>query len=190
MKKRLLLLFVLIFLFLNVQGLFAQENSSIKEKELSSVSAQIKTIDYVLPYPGLLPDNPLYFLKAMRDRIISLLISSPLRKADFNLLAADKRLNEGILLFGKGEGKYNLAESTISKGENYFEQALDQAIQAKRIGESVGDIAQRLYQASLKHQQVIKSLEDKTKSDLKQRLIAQEKRVENFQKRAKEIMPK
>lgn len=190
MKKGLLLLFILTFLFLNVQGLFAQENPPTKEKETSSISAQIKTIDYTLPYPGLLPDSPLYFLKVIRDRIISLLVSSPLKKADFNLLQADKRLNEGIFLFRKGEGKYNLAESTISKGENYFEQALNQAIQVKTLGEPAGDIAQRLYQSSLKHKQVIRSLQDKTKSDLKQRLIIQEKRVEDFQKRAKEIMSK
>lgn len=190
MKKGLLLFFILTFLFLNVQGLFAQENSSTKEKEASSVSAQIKTIDYALPYPGLLPDSPLYFLKALRDRMISFFISDPLKKAEFNLLMADARLNATQYLFAKGEAKYSLAETTVSKGENYFEQALDQAIQAKKLGQPAGDIAQKLYQASFKHQQVIKSLEDKTKSDLKQRLIAQEKRVEIFQKRAKEIMPK
>src|ERR1700704_2037322 len=41
-----------------------------------------QTVDYTLPYPGLLPDSPLYFLKTFRDRLISFFISSPIKKAD------------------------------------------------------------------------------------------------------------
>ena len=77
-------------------------------------------IDYPLPYPGILPDNPLYLMKALRDRVVSIVISDPLKKAQFDLLMADVRLNAAQYLFAKGEEKYSLAETTISKGENYF----------------------------------------------------------------------
>src|SRR4030042_4503756 len=177
--KKILIVFVFSLFLLNPQVLFAAA---------STTSAQpYKEIDYTLAYPGLLPDSPLYFLKAARDRITEVLISDPLKKADFYLLQADKRLNEGIFLFKQGEGKYSLGESRISKGENYFEKALGQTIQAKKQGEAVRAITQKLYQSSLKHEQMIKILEDKTKGDLKQKLRVQGKRVKDFQKRVKEI---
>jgi hypothetical protein len=37
---------------------------------------------------------------------------------------ADVRLNAAQYLFAKGEEKYSLAETTISKGENYFYNSL------------------------------------------------------------------
>ncbi|MBF8250036.1 MAG: LPXTG-motif cell wall anchor protein, partial [Candidatus Levybacteria bacterium] len=55
-------------------------------------------VNYELPYPGLLPDSPLYFLRVTRDKLVSFLISDPLKKAEFDLLQADKRLNAGIYL--------------------------------------------------------------------------------------------
>ena len=36
---------------------------------------------YNLPYPGLTPDNPLYFIKAVRDRIIDISTRDTLKKA-------------------------------------------------------------------------------------------------------------
>ncbi len=177
--------FILSLLIFKSNVLFAQQPTD------STNSAQTVTqVEYTLPYPGLLPDSPLYFLKAIRDRIVGFLISDPLKKTEFDLLQADKRLNEGIFLFKKGESKYNLAESTISKGENYFNKALGELNQAKRQGEAISDIAPRLYKSSLKHQEIIKNLIDKTKGDLKQKLIGQEKRVENFQREVKNIIPK
>ena len=41
------------------------------------------TVKYELPYPGILPDNPLYFLKQIRDWIMERLITDPLKKIEF-----------------------------------------------------------------------------------------------------------
>jgi hypothetical protein len=60
--KRLLTLFILTIAFLVIsQSAFAQELST---------STAILNVQYDLPYTGILPDNPLYFLKALRDNII------------------------------------------------------------------------------------------------------------------------
>ena len=117
MKKIFLALsFILIFFSLNLNKSFAQGEMVLKEATGSSETvSKNKDIEYTLPYPGILPDSPLYFLKTARDKIVSFLISDPLKKAEFNLLAADKRLNSGIFLFNKGKEKYKLALSTISK---------------------------------------------------------------------------
>ncbi len=61
-------------------------------------SAKPTPINYTLPYPGILPDHPLYFLKSLRDLILTKLISNPVKKFEFDLLQADKKLNMAIFL--------------------------------------------------------------------------------------------
>jgi hypothetical protein len=48
-----------------------QENTTIQNQK----------IDYDLPYPGLLPDHPLYFIKAGRDKITELITRDNIKKA-------------------------------------------------------------------------------------------------------------
>jgi len=182
--KKLLFILIIFFIFLfSAATSFAQETS--KENTSVSTPSSVKTIDYALPYPGLLPDSPLYVLKAIRDRIVEILISDPIKKANFELLAADKRLNEGVSLFNKGEKNYALAETAISKGENYFEKGIAQVEKAKKQGIVTAGISQRFYLASLKHREVIKSLINKSRGDIKQRLLLDERRVEEFEKKLK-----
>ncbi len=134
------------------------------------------SIDYPLPYPGLLPDNPLYPLKAARDRIISFLISNPVKKADFDLLQADKRLSMGESLIDKSGKNAPLAVTTISKGQNYFVEAVQEVTLYKRQGRPIGPLWERMATAVQKHQQVVRDLAIKAPSEragfqtLKQRL--------------------
>jgi len=158
---------------------FAQEELSIKEATMSSAP---KKVDYELPYPGILPDNPLYFLKMIRDRIVGFLISDPLKKAEFDLLHADKRLNAGIYLLDKNKDKNaSLAQSTISKGEDYFEQAVKNVRQAKERGLDTKDILRRLSPSSIKHQEILQSLGDKAAQDLKDDYMHLQNRVKDFE---------
>ena len=145
-----LLIFSLSFSFLSSQAFTAMKDLSI-----SSDSAQ--KINYELPYPGLLPDSPIYFLRIIRDKTVGFLISDPLRKAEYDLLQADKRLNAGIYLFnsGKDEKKISLALSTISKAENYFDQAVQKAKAARKEGREINGIARRLIESNKKHQQAL-----------------------------------
>lgn len=176
--KKIVIFIVFLALLLFPMHVFAQQESSQSAKP---------QVDYTLPYPGLLPDSPLYFLRATRDRIISFLISDPLKKAEFDLLQADKRLNAGIYLSDKK--KYELAVTTISKGENYFENAIVKTKEAKKQGKTVGGIASNLYLSALKHQQVLKELQNKTKGNLKESFLQEEKRALEFEKKAKLLLP-
>ena len=174
------------FSFMNVA--FAQEEMVLKEATgTSEAAAKNKIVEYTLPYPGLLPDNPLYFLKAARDRIVGLLISDPLKKAEFNLLAADKRLNSGIFLFNKGKEKYNLAISTVSKGENYFEEAISKVNEAKKQGMDTNDILRRLWESAKKHQEVLISLEKTLGKDFKESIVVLQKRAGDFEKQVNSL---
>lgn len=184
MKTRPLLhctIVTLLFLF-SVAGAFAQE----QDVEGAAISPTPTPIKYDLPYPGLLPDSPLYFLKTARDRLINFLIADPLKKAEFNLLQADKRLQAGVYLFKK-QGKERLAESTISKGENYFEQAIKEVEKAKKQGRDTVSIIERLSLAAKKHQEVLKELENKSPQDVKRSITLLRERTANFEKQVNSL---
>lgn len=148
----------------------------------SMASSSSQTVNYELPYPGLLPDSPIYFLRIIRDKMVSFLISDPLKKSEFDLLQADKRLNAGIYLFKKG--KVSMSISTISKAENYFEQAIEKAKEARSEGMAINEITRKLIDSSKKHQEELDFLEKKSPQNFKASFELLLQRVNNFEKEA------
>ena len=139
--------------------------------------------DYTLPYPGLLPDSPLYFLKTLRDRVVSIFISNPRKKAEFNLLQCDKRINAAVyLLANHDKKKETLAVSTISKAENYMEEGIEYIKQARKQGEITEDVIKLYEQAAIKYLEVFVELEKPAAGDLKKQLQANESRIKNLLK--------
>lgn len=49
-------------------------------------------VDYQLPFPGILPDHPLYTLKKIRDWLLFAFNRNPVKKIELNLLFADKKI--------------------------------------------------------------------------------------------------
>jgi hypothetical protein len=177
MKKSLLLLLIAVFL-VSVPKTLAQQIST---------SPAALNVQYTLPYTGILPDNPLYFLKALRDNILNMLITDPLQKANYDLLMADKRLGAAQILVD--EGKVDLAITTLSKSENYFYLAIQQAAVAKKQGENTDEIVSKLLTASLKHQQVIFSMEEKTRGSARLVLQVSQNRVVDLQQSVEALKP-
>ncbi|MDO8460940.1 MAG: DUF5667 domain-containing protein [bacterium] len=152
---------VILFTILILAVLFVPSQSFAQEEDLNpSVSPSPtptltpKPVDYQLPYPGLLPDSPLYFLKIGRDRIIDFLISDPLKQAEFDLLQAEKRFASGIALFEKE--KKELAVTTISKGQNYFEKAIQNIEIAKTQGIDTSSLLEKMYRSARKQQEILR----------------------------------
>lgn len=160
MKKIIVLLFIILFL-VTAQTSYAQETSIIPMASASAVTPTPEPIPYQLPYPGLLPDNPLYFLKTFRDRAVSFLISDPLKKAEFNLLQANKRLQGGAYLMDKKPFDMSLVITTISKGQNYFEEAVVSVSDARKQGISILSMLDQLSISSRKHKEVLLVLQKK-----------------------------
>ncbi len=121
----------------------------------ASVSKPAPTpVAYDLPYPGILPDHPLYFLKTIRDKIVDLFTSNPEKRVEFLLLMADKRLVMGRLLMEKENEE--LARSTISKGEKYFLRATEELVLLRKRNLESGDrLRERLRTAYKKHEEVV-----------------------------------
>ena len=137
---------------------------------------------YNLPYPGLLPDNILYPLKTFRDKIISFFISDPAKKASFDLLQSDKRIAAAQALAKEEKGKDSLVVSTVSKAENYFEEAIAQANEAKKQGEDISSLWGQMKDATLKYDEVLTDMMTNGSPSLKQGLESQEARVKGFEK--------
>lgn len=116
-------------------------------------------IDYHLPYPGrVLPDSPLWPLKALRDKIWLWITTNPSRKAELKLLFADKRVAMSKILFEKG--KPEVGFSTLTKGEKYLEEASREERENREGGIDTNEFLQRIALASLKHFQVMEELKE------------------------------
>lgn len=179
--KKIILILLIVLIF--TAPSFAQEESPTPRPKPSPTPVQ-----YALPYPGLLPGSPLYPIKAARDKIIELIITGALKKADFYILQADKHLNAGILL--SQQGKIDLAEETISKGENYLEMAVGKTRSAKEQNEQVDERITRLHLSSLKHQEVIKMLIKEATGEVKKRFENNLKRAGEIDKEVETLKPK
>jgi len=151
MKK----MFLLLTLFLFPAVVFASSATSAATQTNVEVTTATK-VEYELPYPGILPDHPLYILKQVRDWILDKLIVDSVKKAEFYILQADKRLNMGVILAAKGNE--TLSEQVISKGEKYMNNALTLLSSAKAQGGEVpAHIVDRLEKALAKHRELIEA---------------------------------
>ena len=114
-------------------------------------------INYEFPYPGrILPDHPLWSIKALRDKIWVMLTLNPQRRAELLLLFADKRIASSKILFEKG--KPELAFSTLTKAEKYLQEAANLEAENRKQGRDTKSFLTQLSNASLKHRQVINEI--------------------------------
>src|SRR3989344_2900878 len=114
--------------------------------------------EYYLPYPGVLPDSPLYKLKAVRDRVQLWLTFAPEEKARKELLFADKRINAAVFLVEGG--KEALGVTTATKAEKYMEQAIRRTVKLAREEKDVKSMLGTLITASAKHMEILASLQE------------------------------
>ncbi len=146
------LLFVIFFMMLvPLITYFIMESTTV------AVSADQEKVVYNMPYPGILPDHPLYLLKIMRDRINEFLTRDNLKKAELYLLYSDKRAGMAMALAKKG--KNSLAIDTFSKAEKYFLQIPDLVKEAKKQGvSSPPNFIDSLKLSNAKHKELIDTL--------------------------------
>jgi hypothetical protein len=114
-------------------------------------------IFYTLPYPGILPDHPLYFIKAIRDKMMDVLTRDNIKKANLYLLFSDKRINMAIMLSKKGKNK--LAVTTFAKGEKYFLKIPDLLLMSKKQGVAPSsELIENIKTANAKHREIAMEL--------------------------------
>jgi len=129
----------------------------VPEKEKTAV-------DYYLPYPGILPDHPLYWLKMIRDKIMLTITKDPTEKMHRMLLYADKRIGAAKALVDGG--KKELGVTTATKAEKYIEQVVSEY---KNLPEDkiTPELTTRLSKATAKHMEVLMEMIDKVEDQSK-----------------------
>ncbi len=111
-------------------------------------------VQYDLAFPGILPDQPLYKLKVLRDKLQALLIANPKKKIDFYLRQTDKGILASAMLVDKNN--IPLAQQTALKAEhNYTLLTYELYKLAERPNP---EYFKTLQTAALKHQEVIRLL--------------------------------
>lgn len=155
--------------------------SKLPSEGIKVLGEETVEIDYFLAYPGkVLPDSPLWPIKAIRDRIWLWTTTNPSRKAELKLLFADKRLGSAKVLFEKS--KPEIAYSTLTKAEKYLEEAGVAERQNRQKGIDTSEFLQSLAKASLKHAEVMEYFLTIAPEDAKPGIIQTEdyaKRVYN-----------
>lgn len=145
--------------FLIISSLFLITVFSFSFKTINAQELKIegKTVIYNLPYSGILPDNPLYPIKIVRDRLLEFLTRDYYKKAQVYLLFSDKRVSMSIGLADKG--KWSMATSTLTKAEIYTQKVIDLAITSRKQGVTFPqEFIDKVRQSNEKHLEVIENL--------------------------------
>lgn len=147
---------VLVFLLI-VPPLFYMFNYS----QTSHISE--KRIAYDLPYPGLLPTNPLYRIKSVRDGMMEFMTRDNVRKAELHLLMADKHLRSAQLL--SSYRSYPYVAPALLRSQQYFAKSIKDAIAAKQQGSAAPDeFIQKMKRSDQKHDEVLKQIKSSVPS--------------------------
>ena len=164
-----LVLFVSVYRSTNrIPQSLAVANLQFEVQPLVSSESSVPKLNYYLAYPGILPDQPLYKIKMIRDRIWLWLTVDVVDKSDLLLLYADKRLGAGKVLV---EGnKINLGIATLWKGEKYLDQAADLVLASKAKGTPINNVSEKIKNSSLKHEEILLELKEKVNGEGKTEL--------------------
>lgn len=138
MKIRLCLIILLLFLFLVKPSLtFAQD-------------------EYILPYPGFMPGNPLYKISQAVDSLQEWWSFGNFAKFSYNLAMADKKLVEAKTLFEYKQ--YLLAYEALQKSNFYFKKTLPNLLSAQQEGKNISEKSALLKRAASRHKNILEQL--------------------------------
>lgn len=197
MKILLIILFLLPFFTFSAAQVAKAEESVVEtdalvgEEKVATESTTIlnENVNYELPYPGMLPDNPFYFLKAIRDGIVKFLINDELKRSKFSLLNAEKRMFAGKLLVDKG--KEALAIETISKSNNYLHEAvvaIDKYASTHPKSTDVKPFILQMNTAIAKHNQIMEDIEKQIDNKNKKTFDVELKRLNLIKKNVDNLL--
>lgn len=144
--------------FILFMAIFVLATGTSLAIENSSPSA---SVEYTMPHPGMLPDNKLYKLKVLRDKLMLFLIQDTSKKAEQHLLLADKRIQMASILADRGS--MELAKETALKGENEI-TLLVNLFKDDREKPSK-DFFEKVEKASMKHREILNKMVEKVEGE-------------------------
>ncbi|OGG00961.1 hypothetical protein A2153_02590 [Candidatus Gottesmanbacteria bacterium RBG_16_38_7b] len=113
-------------------------------------------VDYHLPYPGILPDHPLYSLKRFRDFLLITFNRHPLKKVELYLLFSDKKIAMSSDLLDKR--KFDLTVDTLRESQSDLLKSAGVLLSSSQKNILPEGLADKVELAAKKHQEVIKNI--------------------------------
>lgn len=114
--------------------------------------------DYVLPYPSLMPGSKLYLVQEAKDNLMRYWYFGSFGQFAYNLNRSDKFLVEAKTLFEYKQ--YLLADKALKKSDYFFERTFIYLNKANKENKNISAKKNILNQASLKHIEVLRELEN------------------------------
>lgn len=116
--------------------------------------------------PKLLPDNPFYFLKDLKERIELFLAFAPEKKAEKLAEIATRRIAEAKKMIEKGKPEF--VEKLMARYEKQLQKAMERAEEAKEKGKDVEKVLEIVTQATSQHQGVLAEVYEKVPDKAKE----------------------
>lgn len=115
------------------------------------------TVEYQMPYPGLLPDSPIYGFKKLRDFVWLMGTGDYGKKAEVLLLLSDKQMKGAELMMDKG--KAGASVEMARRSEELFRQILENNKKGQQQGRKPqSEFIQQLKLSNQKHAEIITDL--------------------------------
>lgn len=122
-----------------------------------AITLSEKKVIYDLPYAGILPDNPLYTLKQLRDVVVEFTTRDQMKKSEILLLSSDKKIHMAKLLSQKGKSR--LAIKSLVDAEKQSLKIPKLLTESKKQGVSAKEgLIYRLKLSNVKHREVMEEL--------------------------------
>lgn len=178
---------ILVATFLKTSSVsFVFAKNSEQELDMTENPEEIQ-IDYTFIYPGkIAPDNTLWIFKAFRDRLLLMMTTNPLKRAEKILMYSDKRIVYASDLFERE--KPELALETLMKSEQYLFESLQETKKANENGLDTAPFLRTLALASLKHRYEIEQMLKNAPEKAKPEIIKTEDVSKNTYKDARDLL--
>lgn len=168
------------------------ESASVKHVFGASITgtnqnAKDFQVDYYLPFPGnILPDSPLWGVKALRDFSWYQLTQDSLKRAEIALLFSDKRIGASKILFDKKNPDVGL--TALTKSEKYLEVAFQDEETARKRGADTSSFLTKYSLAALKHRQLIDQILQGAPENAKPAIIQTQDYSKNAYKYSRDVL--
>ncbi len=126
-----------------------------------------------LPTVHILPDNPLYFLKTLKEKVQLIIVRSASGQADLLLKFAQKRLAEALKVAEKG--KVHISEKLFDAFGRDIKAAQEKIAQARAAGEQTRDLLVKLQETVAYQKSVVEKMQEEAlfySSEVQERIEA------------------
>lgn len=153
---------------------------------LFSVNLALATETIDLPEPGLTPESPFYFLDTWGEKLGLAFTFAAEKKAQKAKYYAEEKLAEVRAMIE--EKKTEKLQKSLDKYQNYLDQAVAKAEEAKKQGKDVEELLATVAEATQKHLLVLAGVYEKVPEQAKEAIQNAMEKSSQGQKNALEAI--